>query len=74
MIVSVDWLANVDCIRRMGSPISHWPIEVKGVFGLNRDRSYSMELNFSGFLMRSWTLRWEWRLGSAPMQTRGGAA
>jgi hypothetical protein len=74
MVVSVDWLANVDCIRRMGSPIHNWPVKVRGVFGLNRDRSYSMELNFSGFLMRSWTLSWDGRLGGAPVQTRGAAA
>ena len=39
ILVSVDWAANVDCIRRFGAPISYWPIEVKGVFGLNQDRS-----------------------------------
>ena len=72
-MVSVDWAANVDCIRRFGAPISYWPIEVKGVFGLNQDRSYSMELNFFGFLMPSWTLHWDGRLGGAPVQTRGAA-
>jgi hypothetical protein len=75
MVVSVDWAMNVDCSGpEMPFPIAKWPVALHGVLGLNRDRSYSIELNFALAFGQPYTLRWEGRLGAAPAQTRGGAA
>jgi hypothetical protein len=74
MVASVDWAMTVDCSGPpLAFPIAGWPGALHGVLGLNRDRSYSIELNFA-FFGAPWTLRWEGRLGAAPVQTRGGAA
>jgi len=73
--VAVDWAMTYDCSGPPTAfPIANWPGALHGVLGLNRDRSYAMELSFSGLGSPAWSLRWEGRLGGAPMQTRGGSA
>ena len=73
--ISFDWAMTFDC----GGPpmpfaVTEWPGALHGVLGLNRDRSYSIDLNYQAFLGTAWTLRWDGRLGGRPVQMRGGAA
>lgn len=74
LIVSVDWAFTFDCAGPPTAfPVANWPGALHGVLDLNPDRSYAMELSFSSFGSPGWTLRWQGRLGGAPMLTRGGS-
>jgi hypothetical protein len=75
MVVSIDWAMTFDCAGPpLPFPIANWPGALHGVLGLNRDRSYSIELNYAATFGPPLTLRWQGRLGATPVQTRGGTA
>jgi hypothetical protein len=75
MVVSFDWAMTFDCAGPpIPFPVANWPGTLHGVLGLNQDRSYSIKLHYELPFGQPWTLRWDGRLGAAPVQTRGGTA